>query len=225
MEKAGYGAALVERARAGGTEDRVRDLWRRLVVALLLGVPVADLSITLVLVPSLRFPGWQWVLLAMTLPVVTWCAWPFHRKALVAARHGASSMDTLVSLGVITAAGWSCTRSSTTAPAARPTGAGGCCSSRPARSIWTWRPAVTMFVLAGRLFEAKARRAAGDALRALAAGRRQAGQPAAGGRPRGAWSRPRRCGSVTGSWCGRARRSPTDGVVERRRQRGRHRRR
>ena len=63
-------------------------------------MPLADLSITLVLVPSLRFPRWQWALLAMTLRVVTWCAWPFHAKALKAARHGGSSMDTLVSVVV-----------------------------------------------------------------------------------------------------------------------------
>jgi cation transport ATPase len=53
-------------------------LLRRLVVALGLGVPLGDLSMTVVMLPSARFAGWQWVLLAMTLPVVTWCAWPFH---------------------------------------------------------------------------------------------------------------------------------------------------
>jgi Cu+-exporting ATPase len=164
IEKAGYGASVV----ASPKEDRVRDLWRRLVVALLVGVPLADLSITLVLVPSLRFPGWQWVLLAMTLPVVTWCAWPFHRKAVVAARHGGSSMDTLVSLGVTAAAVWSIftifhDRDDRTSHAAWGL------LFQPGGSIYLdVAVGVTVFVLAGRLLEAKARSAAGDALRALA---------------------------------------------------------
>lgn len=109
VEKAGYQAEVIEPDRAAADPDRgrVQYLWRRLVVALLLGAPLADLSITTALVPSLRFPGWQWVLLAMTVPVATWCAWPFHRQALVNARHGSSSMDTLVSLGIVAASGWS----------------------------------------------------------------------------------------------------------------------
>jgi Cu+-exporting ATPase len=164
IEKAGYGAALV----APEGKDPVRELWRRLVVALLLGVPLADLSTTLVLVPSLRFPGWQWVLLAMTLPVVTWCAWPFHRKALAAARHGTSSMDTLVSLGVITASIWSFYTVFHDGDAYTGKHAWGLLF-QPGGSIYLDVAAgVTVFVLAGRMFEAKARRAAGDALRALA---------------------------------------------------------
>ena len=167
IEKAGYGATLVADA-APDNGDRVRDLWHRLVVALLLGVPLADLSITLVLVPTLRFTGWQWVLLAMTLPVVTWCAWPFHRKAFVAARHGSSSMDTLVSLGVITAAAWSMFtvfHDDAVSAAGHAWGL----LFQPAGSVYLDVAAgVTIFVLAGRLLEAKARRAAGDALHALA---------------------------------------------------------
>jgi heavy metal translocating P-type ATPase len=167
VAKAGYGAALVEDA-APETGDRVRDLWRRLIVALLFGVPLADLSITLVLVPSLRFVGWQWVLLAMTLPVVTWSAWPFHRRAFVAARHGGSSMDTLVSLGVITAAAWSMFTVFHDS-ADRGGGQAWGLIFQPAGSVYLDVAAgVTIFVLAGRLLEAKARRAAGDALRALA---------------------------------------------------------
>jgi P-type Cu+ transporter len=166
IEKAGYGAALVK--PEAGDVDRVRELWRRLVVALLLGVPLADLSTTLVLVPSLRFRGWQWVLLAMTLPVVTWCAWPFHRKALVAARHGGSSMDTLVSLGVATASVWSFYTVFHDGDAPSGGQAWGLLF-QPGGSIYLDVAAgVTVFVLAGRMFEAKARRGAGDALRALA---------------------------------------------------------
>jgi cation transport ATPase len=166
VEKAGYGASLA--AAPQSSDDRVRDLWRRLVVAMLIGVPLADLSITLVLVPSLRFPGWQWVLLAMTLPVVTWSAWPFHRKAVVAARHGGSSMDTLVSLGVTAAAVWSIFTIFNDGDDRTGHGAWGLLF-QPGGSIYLdVAVGVTVFVLAGRLLEAKARRAAGDALRALA---------------------------------------------------------
>jgi P-type Cu+ transporter len=170
IEKAGYGASLIEPETpvATGDADRVRELWRRLVVALLLGVPLADLSTTLVLAPSLRFPAWQWVLLAMTVPVVTWCAWPFHRKALIAARHGTSSMDTLVSLGVVTASVWSFYTVFHDGDA-RSGGQAWGLLLQPGGSIYLDVAAgVTVFVLAGRMFEAKARRAAGDALRALA---------------------------------------------------------
>ena len=78
VEQTGYTAHPVVPAKpddgSASDADRVRMLWRRLVVALLLGAPAGDLSLTLALVPSLRFPGWQWLLLAMTLPVVAWCA-------------------------------------------------------------------------------------------------------------------------------------------------------
>jgi P-type Cu+ transporter len=171
VESAGYTARLVRRRGedADSGADRVRFLWRRLAVALLLGVPVADLSFTLVLVPSLRFAGWQWVVLALTLPVVGWSAGPLHSKAFRAARHGAGSMDTLVSLGIVAATCWSVY-----------TMFGHGAANQPADGVWglVLRPGgsiyldvavgVTIFVLAGRLFEAKARRAAGGALRALA---------------------------------------------------------
>ncbi|HET9258185.1 MAG TPA: cation transporter, partial [Pseudonocardiaceae bacterium] len=113
VENAGYRAAPVEAASAadepgdGLPGAGVRYLLRRLVVALLFGVPLGDLSMTVVLLPSSRFPGWQWVLLAMSLPVVTWCAWPFHSNAIINARHGSTSMDTLVSLGITAATCWS----------------------------------------------------------------------------------------------------------------------
>ncbi len=174
VDDAGYSAQPVRRDEPDGDEDagadRVRLLWRRLVVALLVGVPVADLSFTLTLVPSLRFPGWQWVLLVLTLPVVAWCAWPFHRKAVAAARHGASSMDTLVSLGIVAATCWSVyTIFEHGAPDQPADGAWGLIL-RPGGSIYLdVAIGVTIFLLAGRLFEAKAKRAAGGALRALAA--------------------------------------------------------
>ncbi len=172
VERAGYQARLVERDRSADEQpgaDRVRYLWRRLVVALLLGVPLADLSITMVLVPSLRFTGWQWLLLAMTVPVVTWCAWPFHRKAAVSARHATSSMDTLVSLGIIAASCWSMVTIFGHQEAAATSGGAWGLIFQPAGSVYLdVAVGVTIFVLAGRLFEAKAKRSAGAALRALA---------------------------------------------------------
>ena len=76
-------------------------------VALVFFVPLSDLSVQLSLFPAFRFAGWQWVLLALAAPVAGWAAWPFHAAALKNARHGAASMDTLVSLGIVAACGWS----------------------------------------------------------------------------------------------------------------------
>ena len=90
---------------AGG--DGVRRLGLRLAVALLVLAPLTDLTFVLALSPGLRFPGWQGVLVVLALPVVTWCAWPFHMGAVRAARHGATSMDTLISTGIVAATGWS----------------------------------------------------------------------------------------------------------------------
>jgi cation-transporting P-type ATPase A/B/Cu+-exporting ATPase len=172
---AGYTAELIEPDRPatdeqdGGDNRHVQYLWRRLIVALLLAAPLGDLSITLALVPSLRFTGWQWVLLAMTIPVVCWSAWPFHRAALVNLRHGSASMDTLVSMGITAATGWSIYTIFFNSQA----GAGGTdvwgLIFRPGGSVYLEVAAVvTTFLLAGRLFEAKAKRRAGGALRALA---------------------------------------------------------
>jgi Cu+-exporting ATPase len=115
VTQAGYTAtARDERAAGEDGAAAERDaawhfayLRRRLIVALICYLPLTDLSLMLSLVPSLRFGGWQWVLAACAAPVALWCAWPFHRTALKNARHGTSSMDTLVSLGIIAACGWS----------------------------------------------------------------------------------------------------------------------
>lgn len=147
---------------------RVRELWPRLVVALLLCAPLGDLSIALALAPWLRFPGWRWALLAMTVPVVSWCAWPFHRAAVRAARHGGTSMDTLVSIGVVAASALSLYTIFLNQPAT-PTAGGWGAILQPGGAIYLDVAAgVTAFVLAGRLLEGKARQRAGGALRALA---------------------------------------------------------
>ncbi|WP_454085592.1 heavy metal translocating P-type ATPase [Georgenia sp. Marseille-Q6866] len=152
-------------------ERRQADLRRRLRVAGVLSVPIVALS----MVPPLQFPGWQWVVALLSLPVVTWAAWPFHRSAAKAARHGASTMDTLVSVGVIAATLWSLW--------ALLLGGAGEIGMRMTPHLFPAQGAlgevgmpelyfevaavVTTFLLAGRYAESRSRRRAGDALRAL----------------------------------------------------------
>ena len=156
-------------ARPGQEADRVRYLRRRLIIALVFFIPLSDLSVQLSLFPAFRFPGWQWVLLALALPVAGWAAWPFHAAALRAARHGTATMDTLVSLGITAAFGWSVyamfildTGQSRVSPLQLLQHAsGGGIYLEVAASV-------TTFLLAGRWYEARARRDAGDAMRELA---------------------------------------------------------
>ncbi|MBM7818190.1 Cu+-exporting ATPase [Cellulosimicrobium cellulans] len=152
---------------AGGP-DRGAVLRQRLRVAAVLTVPVVALS----MVPALQFTGWQWVVAALALPVVTWGAWPFHTAAFRAARHGASTMDTLVSLGVVAATLWSLW--------ALLLGGAGELGMRMQPTLIPSRDAmgtpelyfevaavVTTFLLAGRYAEHRSKRRAGDALRSL----------------------------------------------------------
>jgi cation-transporting P-type ATPase A/B len=171
VERAGYGAT--ERtALPDGTNDSemdlARSLFRRMVVAMVLFVPLADLSALFAAVPSARFPGWQWLLVALAAPVVTWAAWPFHRIAAKNLRHGAASMETLISTGITAATVWSLY---TIFARPRPRADGGVWQAIiGADSIYLEVAAgVTVFVLAGRYFEARAKSKAGGALRALAA--------------------------------------------------------
>jgi len=152
--------------------DRGADLLRRLRVAAVLTVPVVALS----MVPVLQVPGWQWVVAALALPVVTWAAWPFHRAAARAARHGASTMDTLVSLGVAAATGWSLWAmllggageiGMHMTPTLVPRAGSGEMSTP--ELYFEVAAVVTTFLLAGRYAEHRARRRAGDALRSLLA--------------------------------------------------------
>ncbi|MFD4366991.1 heavy metal translocating P-type ATPase [Rhodococcus sp. NPDC058521] len=171
VEAAGYAAEpFVDHARVDtSTEDaRTRDLFRRFVVALVLFMPLADLSIMFAVVPSTRIIGWQFILLALAIPVVGWAALPFHRAALAGVRHRTSTMDTLVSSGILAATGWSVYSMffrTSTADESRGVWAAIVASD----SIYLEVAAgVTVFVLAGRYFEAKAKGRAGGALRALA---------------------------------------------------------
>jgi cation-transporting P-type ATPase A/B/Cu+-exporting ATPase len=171
VEAAGKaGPALGNAAPPGQEAARFADLRRRLIVAVVFFFPLTDLSLALSLLPSARFPGWQWVLIGCAAPVTLWCAWPFHRAALRGARHGASSMDTLVSLGITAACGWSA-YAMFVLDRAGPhgtlwqqltRGSGGGIYLETAATV-------TTFLLAGRLYEARARRIASEEIRGLAA--------------------------------------------------------
>ncbi|MGC9500298.1 heavy metal translocating P-type ATPase [Streptomyces sp. WG7] len=175
VEATGYTARAPEPARtepAPGAEsaepaDELRPLRERLVTAVVLAVPV----IAMAMVPALQFEYWQWLSLTLAAPVVTYAAWPFHRAALTNARHGAATMDTLISVGTSAAFLWSlwalffgtAGTPGMTHPfeltIARTDGAG---------NIYLEAAAgVTAFILAGRYFEARSKRKAGAALRAL----------------------------------------------------------
>lgn len=173
VRKAGYGATEVRASADTGdaaTEDdtALKRLRHRMAVALILFIPLADLSLAMSLVPTLRFPGWQWVVVALALPVVVWAAWPFHRTAFVNLRHGSTSMDTLVSLGVISASAWSLGEMAFLD--SRSTLTGWAAVLDPSGPLYLEVAAgVTTFVLAGRYFEARARRTAGRVMRSLAA--------------------------------------------------------
>ncbi|MCK0117281.1 heavy metal translocating P-type ATPase [Isoptericola sp. S6320L] len=150
------------------TEYRGDDLRRRLRVAAVLTVPVVLLS----MVPALQFAGWQWVVAALALPVVTWGAWPFHAAAARAARHGASTMDTLVSIGVVAATLWSLW--ALLLGGAGEIGMTMQVSLLPSREHGATpelylevAAVVTTFLLAGRYAEHRSKRRAGDALRSL----------------------------------------------------------
>lgn len=174
VESIGFTAEPLEQRPAVDLEAedarRVRSLGRRLVVTALLFMPLCDTSIAFWLVPSFRFPGWQMLLLALAAPVVTWGAWPFYRAAVRNARHGTTTMDTLVSLGILSATAWS-----VYAMFWRDT-------DRVAHSMFyviahrsggaiylDVAAGVTLFLLAGRYYEAITKRSTGAALRSLAA--------------------------------------------------------
>ena len=182
VEQAGYhaemlgggaGEAGAEPGAAAGTGTdaaRVADLRRRLIVALVLFIPLSDLSVLWSLFPWSRFPGWQWVLIAVAAPVVGWCAWPFHQAALRNARHLSVSMDTLVSLGITASCGWSLYAMFVLDRGQVGLSAGYLLLHASGGGIYLEVAAsVTTFLLAGRVYEAKARRDAGDAMRELAA--------------------------------------------------------
>ncbi|MFF6958978.1 heavy metal translocating P-type ATPase [Streptomyces sp. NPDC008317] len=178
VEATGYTAALpppplAPPADADGTaagparDPESASLRERLITAVVLAVPVVALS----MVPALQFDNWQWLALTLASPVVVYAGWPFHRAAWTNLRHGAATMDTLVSVGTLAAYGWSLwalffgdagmsgMKDSFDLTVSRGGGSG---------HIYLEAAAgVTAFILAGRYFEARAKRKAGAALRAL----------------------------------------------------------
>ena len=151
-----------------GTRAHATDLRRRLIVSAPLGI----LAMILSMVPAWQFTGWQWVVAAASIPVVTWGAWPFHRAAFAAGRHGSTTMDTLVSLGVISSTLWSWW--------ALLWGGAGMLGMRMHMSLipraahgghaeiyFEGACMIVVFLLTGRYLEARARYRAGDALRSL----------------------------------------------------------
>ena len=151
-----------------GTRAHAADLRRRLIVSAPLGI----LAMFLSMVPAWQFTGWQWVVAVASIPVVTWGAWPFHRAAFAAGRHGSTTMDTLVSLGVISSTLWSWW--------ALLWGGAGMLGMRMQMSLipraahaghaeiyFEGACMIVVFLLTGRYLEARARYRAGDALRSL----------------------------------------------------------
>ena len=170
VEKTGYTAALPQPPASAAEEPEDRELTslrQRLIGAVVLSVPV----IAMAMIPALQFTYWQWLSLALAAPVVVWAAYPFHRAAWINLRHGAATMDTLISIGVSAAFLWSLY--------ALFFGSAG----MPGMThVYEWTvqrgdgsdaiylevaAGVTMFVLAGRYFEVRSKRRAGAALRAL----------------------------------------------------------
>ncbi|MEV4471267.1 heavy metal translocating P-type ATPase [Nonomuraea sp. NPDC049504] len=174
VEKAGYTAALPAPPKTAGEgqaeqepEDELQPLRNRLITSVVLAVPV----IAMAMIPPLQFTNWQWLSLVLAAPVVVYAGWPFHKAAWTNLRHGAATMDTLISIGTIAALGWSlwalffgsAGTPGMTHPFAftieRTDGSG---------NIYLEAAAgVTAFILAGRYFEARSKRRAGAALRAL----------------------------------------------------------
>ena len=149
VEAVGYSAAQpqgsVDAEHAHAAEDRA--LRRRLVAAAVLSAPLTVIS----LVPPAQFPGWEWVALALAAPVVLWAGWPFHRAALLNARHFTATMDTLISIGTLATLGWS--------TVALFVGVD--------ETYFEVGAVTTTLVLLGRHLEGRARRRSGEAIRKL----------------------------------------------------------
>ncbi|WP_141579551.1 cation-translocating P-type ATPase [Actinomadura sp. WMMA1423] len=172
VEKAGYSAALPAPPKAPDDaapepDDELRSLRQRLVAAVVLSVPV----IAMAMIPAIQFEAWQWLSLTLAAPVVVYAGWPFHKAAAANLRHGAATMDTLISLGTLAAFAWSLW--------ALFFGTAGelgvkhgfeFSMTRSDGSMNIYLEAasgVIMFILAGRYFEKRSKRRAGAALRAL----------------------------------------------------------
>jgi len=145
----------------------IRIAQLRLIISIALSIPVVLLS----MVTAWQFDGWQWWAMGLSAPVVTWCAWPFHRTAVKNALHGASSMDTLISVGVIAATAWSVWAMVWGDALDTDHSMGGLTMDMPGQShvYFEVGATVTAFILLGRFLEMRAKSSAGNALRSLLA--------------------------------------------------------
>jgi len=150
IEGLGYEVVDDDEAADDAEQRRERDLFGRFVAAMALAVPVMLIS----MVRPLRFAGWEWVAGALTVPVVFWSGLPFHRGAMVNLRHRSTNMDTLVSMGTLSAFTWS-----TVVLVGDIDGA---------HVYFETAAVIVTLILLGKWFEAKAKRRSGDAIRALA---------------------------------------------------------
>ncbi|HZN90267.1 MAG TPA: heavy metal translocating P-type ATPase [Thermoleophilaceae bacterium] len=169
VEAAGYAAVLPASEPEVDDSDELASLRRRLLISAALALPVLPLS----MIPALQFDNWQWLALQLATPVVLWGGWPFHQAAWANLKHGAATMDTLISVGTLAAWLWSLyalflgdagvtgmTMAFDLIPEA---------GERGDEIYLEVASAVTVFVLAGRYFEARAKSRAGAALEALLA--------------------------------------------------------
>ncbi|WP_226531257.1 heavy metal translocating P-type ATPase [Microbacterium paraoxydans] len=177
VEKTGYSAVVAAPrgkkkeagadAHAGDTDPELLSLRNRLIGAVVLTVPV----IAMAMIPALQFTYWQWASLTLAAPVIVWAGWPFHKAAWTNLRHGAATMDTLISMGTSAAFLWSLYAlffGSAGMPGMTHPFEFALAPSDGAANIYLEVGAgVTMFVLAGRYFEKRSKRQAGAALRAL----------------------------------------------------------
>ncbi|KZE22284.1 heavy metal translocating P-type ATPase, partial [Brevibacterium casei] len=177
VEKTGYTAALpkpkdttanMSETEAGEEEDsELTSLRHRLIGAIVLTVPV----IAMAMIPALQFTYWQWASLALAAPVIIWGAWPFHKAAWTNLKHGAATMDTLISMGTSVALLWSLYAlflgTAGTPGMTHPFEFTIAPSDGAANIYLEVGAGVTMFILAGRYFEKRSKRQAGAALRAL----------------------------------------------------------
>ena len=190
VEKAGYGATVLRRittddagertvqaseaargaeeAAARAASARVADLRRRFWAALALSTPIVAVSMA----PAWQFPGWQWAVGALSVPVAFWCGWPFLKAAWRAGRHGSTTMDTLVALGILASMGWSAWAllwggAGKTGYTMAMTGIHGLGHSGTPHLYFESAAFIVTFLLLGRWLESRSRRSAGDALRSL----------------------------------------------------------
>jgi Cu+-exporting ATPase len=148
VEQIGYGAALPRAATDDASEKATRRLRWRLLVAAVLSAPLTVLA----MVPPLQFSGWEWLAFALAAPVVLFAGWPFHRAAALNLRHGAATMDTLISIGTLAALSWSAVV---------------LLAGLDEHTYFEVAAVTTTLILAGRYLEARARRSSSAAIRAL----------------------------------------------------------